>query len=366
MENDIVFIGSFVEDEISTDFIKISQAGNKFQNKFINFIDPFFSISIAPIFIRKKNHFNDSNSIHFINNFLISRNFVFDFYKLIFDTIDVFLLIFRSKSNNIFFYNVDKQNILIIILLLLFKKNVYLIIADYINYEENYINKFFNLIISSVSGIITLSNIKQIKNNNILQLNGLVESNSLINLGNKKISRNVILSGSLGKTTGFELALETFSMNNEFNLYITGRPFRYTKNEFNKLINKYVQNNKNIHYMGLLDYQNYLNVLSSCDIALCLRKPDDIEHQYNFPSKILEYFSKSKLVVSTMKYNTLNNDSYFYSEFNTKSLIETLDLIISLPQSEIKTRRNNIYNFVKSNFTEIPVKKIVSDLIKKA
>jgi hypothetical protein len=79
-------------------------------------------------------------------------------------------------------------------------------------------------------------------------------------------------------------------------LFITGRPYEYKDSAFDELIEYYTSRFDNIKHLGLLDYEEYLVILDKCDIALSLRNPLDKEHQFNFPSKILEYLSKSKWI----------------------------------------------------------------------
>jgi hypothetical protein len=103
--------------------------------------------------------------------------------------------------------------------------------------------------------------------------------------------------------------------------------------------------------------------MGKCDVALSLRDPSDQEHRYNFPSKILEYLSKSKVVISTVKYKDIDNGLLFYSEFDVRSLSKTLDLLYILPCEDIIFRRGYIKNHLINNFTEQKVVQILKELI---
>ena len=104
--------------------------------------------------------------------------------------------------------------------------------------------------------------------------------------------------------------------------------------------------------MGLLSEQEYLEVLHKCDIALSLRNPNDEEHNYNFPSKILEYLSKSKLVISTMQYDAEISKFVYYSKFSEESLNLTIKQIFSLNADTIKKIRVDLFNFLLLNYSE--------------
>lgn len=359
----ILYIGSFVSLSDSLSNYGFSQAANLFQQKFIEFVDPDISISIIPIFCTNKLNLNYHKKVYFINNQIGLRgkaNYVFRF---LFDSIQVLYLINKYKKKKLFFYNVDYQNILIIIISkFIFKKNVFIIIADYDNYGNRLKDFIFNWILKNIDGVIVLnSNIKCNKNSRLL--NGLLYQNEIICTESLGLNKNVILSGSLGKTTGLEFALEYFSKNTEYNLFITGRPFRYVAGEFEKLISCYQSKCKNIFYFGLLEYKKYIEILNKCDIALSLRNPNDNEHDYNFPSKILEYLSKSKVVISTKKYEDIPDDILFYCEFNHDSFSNALTSIHESDLSYLMALKKRIYTYLNSNFTKGNLLNIVNDLI---
>ena len=50
-------------------------------------------------------------------------------------------------------------------------------------------------------------------------------------------------------------------------------------------------------------------------ICLNLRNPYLLENNNNFPSKILDYFSKGKIVLSTMQYSEIDGANYIYIPF---------------------------------------------------
>ena len=363
MNKQIIFIGNYLPaGEILFDK-RNSQAANLFQQKIIDFIKPKLTISILPIFYNNKKVFSSRSNIVYVNNQSGCNNKLNYIYRLIYDTIVVFKILHKSQMVNILFYNIDYQNILVIIFSkYLLKKKVYILVADYPYYSNNLKSKVFNKTLKSINGVIVLnSNIKC--NQNAKLLPGLLYKHEIIVQESGELNKNVILSGSLGETTGLSLALKFFSNNPQYQLYITGRIFRMDPSEFDKLIEKYETKHSNIHYLGLLEYNDYLKVIDKCDIALSLRNPDDIEHNYNFPSKILEYLSRSKMVISTINYIDIEKKIIFYSDYNIYSLKKTIDEIYMQSPSSIQQRRYNIKRYLMENFSADSINEIIAQIV---
>lgn len=361
-----IFVGQFVSQEESMLDNRISQAGNNYQLKFLEMLTPELSISMYPIFFRSnsKTISNKKNVLVVNNNRSIFPVPINKVYRLIFDTIKVLLIIKGSKIKNVFFYNIDRHNILSIYFSkVLLGKKVYLVLADYPYFNnKSFFDKLANKIIYRIDGAITLnSNIKVTKNQQVLP--GILKADHIHRDTKPFLNNNVLLSGSLGTTTGLEIALETFSLRSDFNLFITGRPYNYNESEFNSLINYYTNRFENIKYFGLISYEDYLEILEKCDIALSLRNPNDLEHQFNFPSKILEYLSKSKIVISSLTYKELPEDFLFISGFDSISLGTTLDRIKRADKAFVNKLRNDIYIYLQNKFTEKALESICNKLI---
>ncbi|MEN2489797.1 hypothetical protein AAYQ05_18480 [Flavobacterium sp. B11] len=364
MEKKIIFVGSFVSSSDSLSHFGFSQAANLYQEKFINFTNPELIISVLPIFFNEKKKFTYQKNVRFINNQSGLKNKFNYLYRLLVDTLEIFNTIRKSNVKDVFFYNLDYQNFIVVSLVkFILNKNVFVIIADYDNYKGRLIDKIYIKIFKKINGVIALnSNIKSNINSKLLL--GLLYRSEIEVNNSKLLNRNVILSGSLGKTTGLEFALEFFSKNQQYNLFITGRPFRYDEKDFNSLIQRYQSNFNNIKYLGLLDYKEYVQLLKDCDVALSFRNPSDDEHNYNFPSKILEYLSKSKIVISTKEYPDLEDGLLFYTDYTIDSLSQIFERIYSLDGDEVLNVRNNIYQYLRANFTEEHTVEIVNELIK--
>lgn len=360
---EIVFIGQFVSEEEALKNPGFSLAANNYQQKFIDITRPKLAISIVPIFIHKKISYNYIyEPVIFVHNYTSIRiKVLYLIYKTLLDNINVFILIKQSSIRHIWFYNLTKSNFLSILFLKFFsKKKLFVIIADY-DSGNSLFTKLSNMLLKKIDGAIVLnSNITIIKNKQILP--GILFAKDIIPPSKKTLSKNILFSGSLGETTGFEFVLEFFSKYPEYELFVSGSAYNYSEKEFENIINTYSVFS-NIHFLGNLTYAKYLKVLDSCDIALSLRDSQDVQHDYNFPSKIMEYLSRNKIVISTKSYKDINESILFISERNERVLKNTLDKIFKLSMQELQALRTNIYNEMKQNFTEDALLKSVNKLI---
>ena len=211
-----VFIGQFVSEKESLLDKRISQAGNNYQLKFIKMVNPDISISIVPIFFNPELVVNTEVNI----NKLIS-NIKNKIINTVITNIKAFTIVNKNKKiENIWIYNITISTILISILLTLFSnKKIYYIVADYHNLNF-FIQKLTDILLSWSNGCILLSpNVKTKLKCKVEILPGIIESNE-INISDTIRSNNILFSGSLGKTTGFELVLKMAKESNNINLYL--------------------------------------------------------------------------------------------------------------------------------------------------
>lgn len=345
----MILITNRVKSSDATRDKRISQAGQNYQDKLSEFINPSYELSFMPSFI-EWNYKNTSSSTHFYINSFHNSNFSIKIFKYIVDSLKAFLFVSKLSDRRILIYNLDLHNIVFVMLTMLFsKKKQYMVVADYAIYSNKLINIIFESVYRRLDGVIALnSNIKVNKNTKVLL--GLIRDNEIHSKKNRLLSNKLLFSGSIGKTTGINLCLDTFSDIDNKNLIITGKPYHFTEDELDKLIDKY-RDFKNIRYKGLLDLQSYKNELAMCDIAFSLRNPNDVEHEYNFPSKILEYLSKGIFVISTKKYRDIPDDILFYCDYNKESLKNSIMNIYKMSQAEICSKRLKIKTFVENNFS---------------
>jgi hypothetical protein len=83
-----------------------------------------------------------------------------------------------------------------------------------------------------------------------------------------------------------------------------------------------------------------------------LRDPSYPENLNNFPSKILEFFSYNKIVISTIDYPELIDFKYLRCEFDKYSLTNIIESIISKKHEELAFLCDNSKSLIE-NFSEI-------------
>lgn len=250
-----------------------------------------------------------------------------------------------SKASTIWVYNITLSNILAVFILrfILFKK-VYAIIADYMpptnKFSGNYI---INLCIKSLHGLITLSARGNAKNSNRECIAGIIPTTKIQKAHKMLNSRKFLFSGILNKVNGIDMAIDVFSKVPNAELIITGR-------DYEGVIDK-IKPYGNITYLGFLAKEDYNKIFNEVTFCLNFRNPSYPENYNNFPSKILEYFSQNKAVISTIEYPELYSIHYFYSTFNTENIIELVNDLLNLSNDKLENHCNHTEQ-LKLNFSE--------------
>lgn len=290
--------------------LKASQAANNFclnllQTEVVNSI-----ISLVPFNIYSKEIKNEKRIIYY-QRFKYT-NVISKLLSYIIRSIQMAFKIKRYDS--IWFYNIFDISILTYILLkFIFLKKVYVIMTDYTP-SKSKISKqnFIKYLIEASNGLICLSERSQFKHKNCEYIPGIIPSNKIIfNSTSLKKPLKVLFSGTLSEVTGFPLAIKVFSQLPNISLYVSG----------NGIKPKNIDDFPNIHYLGMLSIENYQNLLSECDICLNFRNPQLPENINNFPSKLLEYLSYNKIVISTMFYPELKQLKYIELPYNEEEII---------------------------------------------
>jgi hypothetical protein len=343
----MIFVAQILPQE--DELLQNSMASQLYQNKFIEFCYPDYTISIIPAYIYKKYN-QTGNDICYLNFGKTKNLLIFNLTKLVGDTFHALKVIAKKKENKIWFYNLNRSTFLIAFFAkYLLKNKIYLIIADY-SKPYSFLTKIVDKMIKKFDGGIVLnSNINVLEN--YIVMPGLLRESDIVSPDpNNHFIYKILLSGSLGYTTGLDFALSFFSEYKEYQLYITGVAYGFFNGEFDSLITQY-KDYENIHYLGRLNYSQYIEIIDECDICLSLRDPDDEQHDYNFPSKILEYLSHNKFVISTKSYHDIHPDLLFVSEKTKQALKETIDKIYRLSDSEILNKKKFIYDQLKGSFS---------------
>lgn len=326
---DIIFIGSIVPESLLQSVEKISFASINYQKKVIKAFrfDQVFCLMPLNIPTQKKKFFVEDGIGYIHYKFFGSRIF-----KLVFDQIAAYRKI--SKKSKVVFYNVGIQNFILVYALSKIKEcYCYSIVADYDDYQNHIgIKKILQKIINSsfnlLKGAIVLNSNIQIPTRSIV-LEGIIDPNDLKTDSIDVTKNRILFSGSVGYTTGIHIAIKAMDYLPDFELIITGPPFDLEKKDIDDLVLKAVNNN--VTYLGSLTNEKYQDLLRSCNITMSLRDNSKLEHQHNFPSKILEYLSYNKRVISTINYECVS-EYLTICEFDPISVAKTIKSI-SLTES---------------------------------
>lgn len=344
-----VYICNLIPNDQVTKFKNISQAAQIFNHKILNSGIFTKTNKIVPIFIKEKIPIN--------NNYIQVRVFphlsIGKYLNILFEN----LILIKNSLNvkHIWYYNLTLQFLFSFLILKVLNKKIYIIVADFNPPKSLFsTNTILYLLLKLSNGQIFLSDNINFKNHKFLNyqiLNGLVEiNNSKIILDNKHSNNNTALfSGALNKYTGIELALEVFKEMPNINLIITGR------GALEDLVSQYADKYNNIKFYGFVSKEEYQYLLAKARFCLSFRNPTVHGNDWNFPSKIIEYLSHGKVVISTMQYNKKINEHLIISNYDKDDLIKTIQKL------KISNHPNysNI-NFVKNNYSINKFKELVN------
>ena len=102
----------------------------------------------------------------------------------------------------------------------------------------------------------------------------------------------ILFASTLDEQRGILVVLEALKHTKlDFELYITG------KGPQEDAITQ-VKDSR-VHYMGYLDYEEYKELLKKCHVCINAQKSGQEYAQVSFPSKMFEYLSNNKLIVSS-------------------------------------------------------------------
>jgi glycosyltransferase involved in cell wall biosynthesis len=156
----------------------------------------------------------------------------------------------------------------------------------------------------------------------------------------------VFFSGSMERWAGVDFLVESFMKvkKNEAELWLCG----YGNN---LAVQSAVKKDRRIKYLGLLSEDKLRQVSEEVSVFVNPRLSSIASNRSNYPSKVLEYLSYGKPVISTWtdglspEYADIliipKNDS-------TSCLAETIDSVLAWDESDKKKNSLRIYNFLNS------------------
>jgi glycosyltransferase involved in cell wall biosynthesis len=141
----------------------------------------------------------------------------------------------------------------------------------------------------------------------------------------------------------------------KFELCITGR------GELEPLVS--ACRDSRVHYLGYLKYEEYQKALSETDVCVNAQLAKGEFGNASFPSKIYEYLSYGKLVISSDVADVgeaLGQIAFLYRDDDPKALAECMDQVIRVTQNpeELSVYRDKIREFVEENSMERVAQKV--------
>lgn len=263
------------------------------------------------------------------------------------------------KFDSVWFYNICSSNVLAYLLLrFIFRTPVYAIFLDYTTVHSRLsVSYYFPWLYKKAKGVISLSQRTTICNKRLIYKAGVILTSKIKEpqLYRSKRKLNFLFSGSLNNHTGFPLALEVFKQLPHVDLYISGNG----KVDIEDL--KYYPN---IHYLGYLEYRDYLKLYDKIDVCLSLRNPDYEENIHNFPSKIIEYFAYGKIVLSTLAYPELEDFNYVKSSYSVGALKQCVNALADADYNELNEFCDN-KDAMLAKFSECSWNKAINEIEQK-
>ena len=343
-----VFISQLVPRNSESSNKGISQAAMNFCHNYIIAVNPNQVYALSLISEKNKKHFIfDNPNVNFIQCRFFPHVGIIRFANAFIENLKIVIDIIKSKERKIWFYNITAHNFISFLLLKLFRKECFIILADF--EPRLTFNKFSKFLVNISDGIISFSaNVHDLfpKHSNIKILPGIINKDINWEVKSHQFERSIALfSGSLNDYAGIELALLTFSKMPEITLIITG------SGKQTPLVESYAKTYKNINYLGHIEYEEYIQILNQIDIVLSLRNPTIEGNFYNFPSKILEYFINRKIVISTMRHNELPELSYVYCDYDELELISTIQQVKHMDENKILSMQELGQDYVKNKLS---------------
>lgn len=320
MGKERILVTNLVPQELCSQ-LAVSEASTIFCWNMINGKCFDHTAGIVQTTIPQPLHLSNNGSVSFVQTRFFKHKGIGRFLNNLVDSIRVTK---RARHyNNIWFYNVEWTQMLSFMLLRMMGKKIYVIVADFTPPKHFFsIATFAQYLFTHCKGIISLSSRTTFRHCNQASIAGIIPKEILEERGKTRTpSKHLFLfSGGLERIHGIDLAIDAFMDIPDAELIITGKKLLRDVSKF-----------KNIHFKGYLSREEYEKLFKNVTCCISFRDPSFPENLNNFPSKIIEYMSYNKLILSTIKYPELSGLDYVYVDFDVEMVKESLRKITGEP-----------------------------------
>jgi len=199
---------------------------------------------------------------------------------------------------------------------------------------------------------------KEIKNNDkpFLIIHGLyqVEEDRKVSFNDNKI--HVVYSGTFDPRKGgaATAASTTAFLPENYHIHIVGFGNKKDTDSIKETIQNVVSQSKaTITFDGLLEKENYIEILQKCDIGLNTHDPAGAFNDTSFPSKILTYMANGLKVLSiriaAIEQSQIGNHIYYYEKQTPEEIANAIKMI---SEDNNTTDNRSVLNRLDEEFTQ--------------
>lgn len=167
-------------------------------------------------------------------------------------------------------------------------------------------------------------------------------------------------AGLLEPVTGIDILLEAFCkvQHSGIRLLISG------KGNLENVVEEYCKKDSRITYLGYMEYEEYLRMLSKVDVLVNPRNMNLEENQNNFPSKVMEYLATGKYIMSTKFVGyTRFCDAISFCESDVLSMEATIETMADVCKENRNERYEKNREFAQKFLWDRQVANLIDSLL---
>lgn len=227
----------------------------------------------------------------------------------------------------------------------------------------NFIKKHYKKIDSYIFLTEEMSKLEPFKNKKYMIMEGITEEikvNKQTSI--KKNEKYIMYAGALKKEYGVQRLVEAFHKLEVDDIYL----YLFGNGAYVEEIQKIQKKDKRIKYLGKKKIEEILEYEKKAMLLVNPRFVRDEFTKYSFPSKIIEYMSSGTPLLSA-KLLGIPNEYYKYiytiDGDSTDDLVDSLNKILKIPQSELHKKGREAQKFIIENKNNIIQTKRILNLI---